>query len=50
MTTLVSTTHDVLATDHGSAEHRWELRLDEFEDGHRERTFECVQCGAVRVE
>jgi hypothetical protein len=45
MTALVNT-HDVL----GSAEHHWELRLDEFEDGHRERTFECVQCGAVRVE
>lgn len=50
MTALVSSTHDVRGTGLGSADHRWELRLDEFEDGHRERTFECVECGAVRVE
>jgi hypothetical protein len=31
-------------------EHRWELRLEEFEDGHAVRRFECVDCGAVRFE
>ena len=31
-------------------EHRWELRLEEFEDGHTFRRFECVECGAVRYE
>jgi hypothetical protein len=31
-------------------EHRWELRLEEFEDGHSFRRFECVECGAVRFE
>ena len=31
-------------------EHRWELRLEEFEDGHSFRRFECVDCGAVRYE
>ena len=31
-------------------EHRWELRLEEFEDGHSIRRFECVDCGAVRFE
>jgi hypothetical protein len=29
---------------------RWELRLEEFEDGHSFRRFECVDCGAVRYE
>jgi len=32
------------------AEHRWELRLEEFEDGQTVRRFECVECGAVRFE
>jgi hypothetical protein len=31
-------------------EHRWELRLEEFEDGQAVRRFECVECGAVRFE
>jgi hypothetical protein len=31
-------------------EHRWELRLEEFEDGHSVRRYECVDCGAVRFE
>ena len=31
-------------------EHRWELRLEEFEDGQSFRRFECVDCGAVRFE
>ena len=31
-------------------EHRWELRLEEFEDGQSFRRFECVHCGAVRFE
>jgi hypothetical protein len=31
-------------------EHHWELRLEEFEDGHSIRTFECIDCGAVRFE
>jgi hypothetical protein len=31
-------------------DHRWELRLEEFEDGHSIRRFECVECGAVRFE
>jgi len=31
-------------------DHRWELRLEDFEDGHAIRRFECVQCGAVRFE
>ena len=31
-------------------EHRWELRLEEFEDGHSFRRFECIECGAVRFE
>ncbi len=31
-------------------EHRWELRLEEFEDGHSIRRYECVHCGAVRFE
>ena len=31
-------------------EHRWELRLEEFEDGHSIRRYECVLCGAVRFE
>jgi hypothetical protein len=31
-------------------EHRWELRLEEFEDGHSYRRFECIVCGAVRYE
>jgi hypothetical protein len=31
-------------------EHRWELRLEDFEDGHAVRTFECVDCGAVRFQ
>ena len=31
-------------------EHRWELRLEEYEDGHTFRRFECVECGAVRFE
>jgi hypothetical protein len=31
-------------------DHRWELRLEEFEDGHSIRRFECVDCGAVRFE
>jgi hypothetical protein len=31
-------------------EHRWELRLEEFEDGHSYRRFECIDCGAVRYE
>ena len=32
------------------AEHQWELRLEEFEDGQTVRRFECVECGAVRFE
>ncbi|WP_268991271.1 hypothetical protein [Nocardioides anomalus] len=40
MSTLVST----------ELEHRWELRLEDFEDGHAVRTFECVDCGAVHFE
>ncbi len=31
-------------------DHHWELRLEDFEDGHAVRTFECVGCGAVRFE
>ena len=31
-------------------DHQWELRLEEFEDGHSIRRFECVNCGAVRFE
>jgi len=31
-------------------DHRWELRLEEFEDGHSFRRFECIDCGAVRFE
>jgi hypothetical protein len=31
-------------------EHRWELRLEEFEEGHAVRRFECLDCGAVRFE
>ena len=31
-------------------DHRWELRSEEFEDGHAVRTFECVDCDAVRFE
>src|SRR4051812_40675661 len=31
-------------------DHRWELRLEEFEDGHSIRRFDCVDCGAVRFE
>jgi len=31
-------------------DHLWELRLEEFEDGHSFRRFECVECGAVRYE
>jgi hypothetical protein len=31
-------------------DHRWELRLEEFEEGQSVRTFECVDCGAVRFE
>ena len=31
-------------------EHLWQLRLEEFEEGHAVRTFECVDCGAVRFE
>jgi hypothetical protein len=31
-------------------EHRWELRLEEFEDGHAIRRFDCVECGAVHFE
>ena len=33
-----------------TTEHRWELRLEEFEEGHVVRRFECVECGAVRFE
>jgi hypothetical protein len=31
-------------------DHVWELRLEEYEDGHSFRRFECVDCGAVRYE
>ena len=31
-------------------DHQWELRLEEFEDGHSIRRFECVDCGAVHFE
>ena len=31
-------------------DHSWELRDEEFEDGHTTRRFECVVCGAVRFE
>jgi hypothetical protein len=31
-------------------DHRWEFRLEEFEEGHSIRRFECVDCGAVRFE
>ncbi len=31
-------------------DHRWELRVEEFEDGQHFRTFECVGCGAIRFE
>jgi len=31
-------------------EHLWELRQEDFEDGHSFRRFECVECGAVRYE
>jgi hypothetical protein len=31
-------------------DHHWELRLEEFEDGHSFRRFECIDCGAVRYE
>lgn len=31
-------------------EHRWELRHEEFEDGHCFRRYECVDCGAVNYE
>ncbi|GAB3256591.1 hypothetical protein [Nocardioides dilutus] len=34
---------------HGD-QHRWELRLEEFEEGHVVRRFECVECGAVRFD
>lgn len=41
----------VLATPvQTDAEHHWQLRLEEFEEGHSVRTFECVDCGAVRFE
>jgi hypothetical protein len=30
--------------------HSWELRDEEFEDGHTTRRFECVTCGEVRFE
>ena len=39
-----------LATVQLETDHRWELRLEEFEDGHSIRRFECVDCGAVRFE
>ena len=35
--------------DHAD-QHRWELRLEEFEEGHAVRRFECLECGAVRFE
>ena len=41
---------DDLITEFGDIEHRWELRLEEFEDGHSFRRFECIDCGAVRYE
>ena len=31
-------------------DHLWQLRLEEFEEGHSVRAFECVDCGAVRYE
>ncbi len=31
-------------------EHTWELRLEEFEEGHAVRRFECLDCEAVRFE
>jgi hypothetical protein len=31
-------------------DHRWELRVEEFEDGHSFRRFECLDCSAVRYE
>jgi hypothetical protein len=31
-------------------QHRWELRVEEFEEGQVVRRFECVECGAVRFE
>jgi hypothetical protein len=31
-------------------EHVWELRLEEFEEGHVVRQFDCLDCGAVRFE
>jgi hypothetical protein len=31
-------------------DHSWELRQEDFEDGHSFRRFECVHCGAVRYE
>lgn len=43
MSTLA--THTETAT-----EHSWELRLEEFEDGHVVRQFECLDCGVVRYE
>jgi hypothetical protein len=43
MTTLATTVPTEI-------DHRWELRLEEFEDGHAVRRFECVDCGAVRFE
>ncbi len=32
------------------AEHTWELRAEEFEDGLSIRRYECVTCGQVRFE
>ena len=37
-----------LSTTH--AEHTWELRGEEFEDGLSIRRYECVACGEVRFE
>ena len=35
---------------HSAVEHRWELRVEEFEDGYTIRRYECLTCGAVRFE
>jgi hypothetical protein len=42
--------NQVAAPVHTQVEHRWELRDEEFEDGHTIRRFECLTCGAVRFE
>lgn len=41
--------HSPLAR-HDAEVHTWQLRDVEYEDTHTTRSFECVECGAVRYE